>query len=1153
MDFAHLHVHTEYSLLDGAARIDDLIDRALELDMSSVAITDHGVMYGVVQFYKQAKKKGLHPVIGCEVYMAKRSRFQKDPIKDKGNYHLILLAENNKGYENLMKIVSKSFIEGFYYKPRIDYELLKEYSEGIICTSACIGGEIPYYLLQGQNVKAIETAKKLQSIFGKDNFYIEIQYFDNEEQIRANKLLVALARDLDIPLTCSNDVHYIRKEDAKTHDVLLCIQTGTTVDEKNRMRFPADTFYLKSKEEMEEAFKEYPDAIKNTVKIAKRCNVELDFEHMHLPEFELPTGFTNESYLRHLCEKGLKNHYKEIDETLRNRLEYELSVIINMGYIDYFLIVQDFINYAKSKDIMVGPGRGSAAGSLVSYCLGIIDIDPIEHNLIFERFLNPERVSMPDIDIDFCYVRREEVIEYVIKKYGSEKVAQIVTFGTMAARAAIRDVGRALNIPYREVDMVAKQIPMEIGMTIDKALKVSNSLKKIYDENSQLRNLIDTSRKVEGMPRHTSTHAAGVVIAKNALDNYVPLCQNNDMIATQFTMTELEELGLLKMDFLGLRNLTVIQEAFKLIERNQKVKISFKDHNYKDSKVYDMFAKAETLGVFQFESSGIRQFLKELKPDVFEDIIAANALYRPGPMKQIPTFVSNKHGHQKIKYLHEKLEPILGVTYGCMVYQEQVMQIFRDIGGFSMGRSDLVRRAMSKKKMKVMEEERQHFIYGMKNDDGKEIIKGALKNGVSEKVGNEIYDLMIDFANYAFNKSHSAAYAMLAYQTAYLKTYYPVEFMTALLSSVMGSSSNISLYIREVKKLGIEILPPDINVSKENFTVDNGNIRFGLGAIKNVGKGPIKEITEEVRRNGIFSSFQEFLERMDVGTLNKRAVESMIKAGTFDSLGLKRSQLMAIFEKMMDSIANDRKRNVKGQLSLFETMGETVKMQVEIPALNEFPEKTLLEMEKEMIGVYISGHPLAEYENELELFTNTNIQELNELLESQIEGNNSNLKDGSYVKIGGLINSKKTMLTKNNRMMAFCQIEDLYGQIEVIVFPKVYDRYQILIEEDSILLVEGRLNVSEDEVKVLVERLSPLRKNIEEKLYIKISDFSNKILVGQITNVLKRYQGETPVILFEEKTGKSVLADSRYWVNIEHPELINTLVTILPRSCIKKQ
>lgn len=1150
MDFVHLHVHTEYSLLDGASRIDDLLEEAIQKGMHSIAITDHGVMHGVVQFYKKAKKKGLHPILGCEVYMAKRTRFDRDPERDRGRYHLILLAENNQGYQNLMKLVSHSFTEGFYYKPRIDEALLRQYHEGLICTSACIGGEIPSKLLSGDREGAYEAARKMKEIFGPHHFYIELQDFADEAQQRANKMLIELAKDLNIPLICSNDVHYTRKEDAPIHDVLLCIQTAATIDEKDRMRFPADTFYLKSPAEMEASFGAYPEALQNTVEIAKRCQVTLDFDHYHLPEFKAPTGYTNEAYLKKLVYEGLAKRYERVTESLKERTAYELSVIIQMGYVEYFLIVWDFISFAKKNNIMVGPGRGSAAGSLVSYCLFITDVDPIQYGLIFERFLNPERVSMPDIDIDFCYERREEVIQYVIEKYGEDKVAQIVTFGTMAARAAIRDVGRAMNISYKEVDYVAKQVPMEIGMTIEKALQISPSLRKVYEEDENLRALIDTSQKVEGMPRHTSTHAAGIVISKNPLDDYVPLCRNNEVIATQFTMTELEELGLLKMDFLGLRNLTIIQDALFLIEKNNKEVPSFEGATYDDAKVYEIFAKGDTLGVFQFESSGIRQFLKELKPTGIEDIIAANALYRPGPMKQIPTFVANKNGHQKIRYIHPLLAPILGLTYGCMVYQEQVMQIFRDIGGYSMGRSDLVRRAMSKKKMDVMEQERQHFIYGMKDETGKIIISGAIQHGVPKEAANQIYDLMIDFANYAFNKSHSAAYSMLAYQTAYLKVYYPVEFMAALLSSVMGRASNISLYIREAKRLGVSIMPPDINRSYDGFTVEQNQIRFGLGAIKNVGKGVIEDIVAARKKEGDFVDFQDFLEKTDTTQINKRAVESMIKAGIFDSLGAKRAQLMAIYEKVMERVISGKKKNILGQVSLFEAMGEKSIDKIPLPDLPEFDEKILLDMEKEMMGIYISGHPLADYEKELESYANTNIQELNELMEAE-ESVESSLKDGAYVKLGGLIDSKKTMLTKNNRMMAFCTLEDLYGSMEIIVFPKVYERYQILLEEDALILVEGRLSVSEEEVKLLAERFYPLKKERDEKLYLKLSDFSNTALLSNLKTILKHHEGHTPVILYEEKSQKSVVADKVYWVDLENDGLMEDLRDILPEEYIK--
>ncbi|MGF7060244.1 DNA polymerase III subunit alpha [Brassicibacter mesophilus] len=1154
--FVHLHVHTEYSLLDGAARVNKLIDKAKELGMDSIAITDHGVMYGIVDFYKTAVKKGIKPILGCEVYISKGKYTEKDLNKDKGQYHLVLLAENAKGYSNLMKIVSEGFINGFYYKPRVDYSILKKYSEGIIALSACLAGEVQQHLLNNNYDKAKEIAYIYNNIFGQNNFYLELQDHGIREQKLINQQLIKISKETNIPLVITNDVHYISKEDAKMHDVLLCIQTGRTVDEQDRMRFPSTEFYVKSYDEIKDSFPNMEEAISNTVKIAKRCNVELDFNTLHLPEYNVPEGYNNSQYLRKLCYEGLKIRYDIITDEINQRLEYELETIENMGYVDYFLIVWDFIKYAKDNDIMVGPGRGSAAGSLVSYTLGIIDIDPLKYGLIFERFLNPERVTMPDIDIDFCYERREEVIEYVVKKYGADRVAQIATFGTMAARAAIRDVGRAINMSYGEVDFIAKQIPMEIGMTINKALDMNKKLKEIYDEEDNVKELIDVARAVEGLPRHTSTHAAGVVISKLPITEYVPLSRNNDSINTQFTMTQLEELGLLKMDFLGLRTLTVIRDAVRLIEESHNIKVDFSDSNYDDPKVYKMFAKGETLGVFQFESSGMRQFLKELKPTGFENIVAANSLFRPGPMNQIPRYIENKNNPSSVKYAHKKLEPILNVTYGCMVYQEQVMQIVRDIGGFSMGRSDLVRRAMGKKKMDVMEQERKHFIYGKQFDNGQLEIVGAIRNGVDEETANKIYDDMIDFAKYAFNKSHSAAYAVVAYQTAWLKTYYPVEFMAALITSIMGNTNSVSLYIQECKRLGIEVLPPDINESYSKFTVSNGRIRFGLAAVKNVGAAAIESIVKEREERGYFTSFIDFCQRVDSNATNKRMVESLIKCGAFDSLGANRAQLLAVYERIIDGVHQDRKRNILGQFSLFDAMPleETTTLSFDVlPNIREFPEKTLLSMEKEMIGVYISGHPLSSYEDDLREISNTTSAEIFEIKEElDTDKNESGLKDGSRVVIGGIIIKKQNKITKNNNMMAFATLEDLYGTVELIIFPATFEKYNKHIYEDSLVIVEGRLSVSEeDDSKIICESIKPLVKLRKEKLYIKMSQDKPVALLDQIKRVLRQYNGTVPVYVYLEKNKKTIIAERDYWIDINSKELINRLESMLGEDCIK--
>jgi DNA polymerase-3 subunit alpha len=1130
-NFTHLHLHTEYSLLDGAARITKLMERASKLGMKNIAVTDHGVMYGAVEFYKQAKDHGIKPIIGCEVYIAERSRLDKDPVKDKNQYHLILLAENQQGYKNLMKIVSEGFINGFYYKPRVDKEVLRKYSEGLICLSACIAGEIPSQILDGNFERAKQTALEYKNIFGENNFFLELQEHGIEEQKLINEKLIDFGKDLDIPLVLTNDTHYINKEDAKFHDILLCIQTQKTVDEE-RMRFPSEEFYLKSYEEMMEIFPGMEEAAENTNKIAERCNVEFDFSTTHLPNFDVPEGYGKFEYLEKLCNEGLEDRYDNITAEIKERLEYELGVIKSMEYVDYFLIVWDFIRYAKEKDIMVGPGRGSAVGSLVAYALKITDIDPLRYSLIFERFLNPERISMPDIDIDFCYERREEVIDYVVEKYGSDKVAQIVTFGTMAARGAIRDVGRAMNFSYKEVDFIAKRIPMELGITIKKALEMNEKLRELYETDDDVKELIDISRKVEGLPRHTSTHAAGVVISKLPITEYVPLSRNKDVITTQYNMTELEELGLLKMDFLGLRTLTVTRDAKDLIEKNYDIEIDFDNMNFDDPEVYKMFAEGNTLGIFQFESTGMRAILKEMKPDNFENIVAANALYRPGPMSQIPTYIQNKSNPNNIAYLHPKLEKILNVTYGCMVYQEQVMQIVRDIGGFSMGRSDLVRRAMSKKKMKVMEEERQYFIHGKKDKFGNLEIRGAVRNGVDEKTANQIYDLMIDFAKYAFNKSHSAAYAALAYRSAWLKKYYPVEFMAAQISSIMGSSDSVSKYIRECRRLNIEVLPPDINYSEGKFIVKEGKIRYGMAAVKNVGSAAIEEIVKIRKEKGKFESFIDFCEKVPTTVLNKRQIESLIKAGAFDSTGAKRSQLMAIYEKTIDGISKQRKNNVDGQVSLFDSNSISEKFipRDNLPKLKEFNEKVKLNLEKEMLGIYLSGHPLSEFEEVIEEMSNTNSSELMELSHEHSVEMDRRLYDGAKITLGGIIIKKQNKVTRNNNLMAFATLEDLYGSVELIIFPNTLDKYGEIVQEDSIVFVEGKLSYKEDEnPKIICERIKSINKDLKKKIYLKIEkDKSLKEEKRKIIKLIKNYPGINEVYVYVEKDDKSYKLPKKY-------------------------
>ena len=1151
--FTHLHVHTEFSLLDGACRIGELINRAKELNMTSLAITDHGCMYGVVEFFKAAKKAGIKPILGFEAYVAPRKMTDKDSQLDKNQYHLVLLAENYEGYKNIIKLCSAGFVDGYYYKPRVDHEVLKAHSKGVIALSACLAGEVQSYLMDDNYEKALDTCLMYKDIFGENNFFLEMQDHGMEEQKKVNRGLLKMSEETGIKLVATNDVHYINKEDAYFHDVLLCIQMQRIVSEEDRMKFPSDEFYLKSYEEMAKLFPE--EAIANTAAIADRCNVELDFDTVHLPEFKIPEGYTKTEYFREICQTGLRDRYKNIDEGIQERLDYEISIIEQMGYVDYFLIVWDFIKYSRDNNIMVGPGRGSAAGSLVAYSMKITNIDPLRYNLIFERFLNPERISMPDIDVDFCYERREEVIDYVKRKYGSEKVAQIITFGTMAARGAIRDVGRALDLPYKDIDVIAKRIPMSLGMTIESALEINNELKASYDGDLKVKKLIDLALKVEGLARHASTHAAGVLISKEDVTEYVPLSRNKDVITTQFNMIELEELGLLKMDFLGLRTLTVIRDAIDLIERNHGVRVDFDNCQYDDKEVYKLFAAAETLGIFQFESTGMRSFLTELKPTEFENIVAANAMYRPGPMGQIPVFVKNRQYPEKIEYLHPMLENILNVTYGCMVYQEQVMQIVRDIGGFTMGRSDLLRRAMGKKKMSVMLEERKNFIYGKPPEKGESAILGAVNNGVDEKTANEIYDLMVEFAKYAFPKAHSVAYAALAYETAWLKHYYPVEFMAALISSIMGSTGTVSLYIRECKRLGIEILPPDVNESRDKFTVENGKIRFGLAAVKNVGSNVIAEIVDAREKKGKFTSFSDFCTKVDQSVLNKRQIESLIKCGAFDSLNIYRSQLMKIYERTIDSIVSQKKRNIEGQFSLFDdAISQDLNMssKEEIPNIPEYNEKMLLTMEKEMVGVYLSGHPLSEYEKELEKIATTNTSEIMELKESH--ENNSKIQDGSRIVLGGIIVKKQNKITKNNNMMAFITLEDLYGAVEGIVFPKIYESYKDVLYEDNIVVVEGIIDASEEEApKLICNKITELQKEeinteakMQRKLYLKVdsTDMYKKIKNELFRNICK-CPGSDCVIIYNSQEKANMVLPAENWVDIDNENLISDLKSLL--------
>lgn len=1123
MAFTHLHVHTEYSLLDGAARISDLITHAKEMGMDSLAITDHGVMFGVIDFYKEAKKQGIKPIIGCEVYTAARSKEDKDSDKDKYQGHLVLLAKDEEGYKNLIKIVSEGFTKGFYYKPRVDKKLLREHSKGIIALSACLAGEIQRKLSNRDYQGAKREALELLEIFGEGNFYLELQDQGLEEELAILPDMERLHLETGIPFVATNDVHYVRQEDAEAHDVLLCIQTATNVDDEKRMKFPNDQFYLKSGKEMEKIFARFPEAISNTAVIAEACNVDFTFGKLHLPDFVSPAGKTNEEYLRELCESGLDDRYGDLSQELKDRFEYELETIIKMGYIEYFLIVWDFINYAKKNGIMVGPGRGSAAGSIVAYALKITDIDPIKYGLIFERFLNPERISMPDIDIDFCYERRQEVINYVIEKYGEDKVAQIITFGTMKAKAAVRDVGRALNMSYGEVDAIAKAIPFELKMTISKAMDMNPELRSMYEKDKNIAKVLDMAKALEGLSRHASTHAAGVVISKKNINEYVPLYLSDKGISTQFTMNTIEELGLLKMDFLGLRNLTVIRDALESIEENHGRKINFSKMDYDDPKVYELISAGNTQGIFQLESGGMTQFMKNLKPDCFEDIVAGISLYRPGPMNSIPTYIENKKNSKDVKYLHESLEPILSVTYGCLVYQEQVMQIVRDLAGYSYGRSDLVRRAMSKKKMDVMLEEQEHFV------------KGAVENKhMLPAVAKEIFGQMISFAEYAFNKSHAAAYAVIAYETAYLKAYYPVEFMAALMTSVIGDSAQIAKYIRNCNEMQIQVLPPCVAGSNKKFTVVGKEIRFGLLGVKNVGEGVINAIIKMRKEKGIPSDIFQFVNNIDIQEVNKKAFESLIKAGAFDCINENRAQLMAVYEKLIESAQNNNRKNIQGQMSLFQInideMSAPGSASV-LPQVTNFSKETLIALEKEMLGVYITGHPLKDFEDRIEKISTITSDEL-----SHVE-TNEHIVDGMKVTMAGIISGKKILVTKSNKQMAFIDLEDLYGIVEVIVFPNVYERCIQSIKEDNVVVVKGTINFKEDEQpKLMAEKIFDLQ-SIDEVLTsssLKISipeDLNETEALSALKEVLTAHKGNTPVIIKIDRTGKKFKASKDLWVN----------------------
>ncbi len=1118
--FTHLHLHTQYSLLDGFTRIDKLMSRCKELGMDSVAITDHGVMFGVVDFYKQAKKHGIKPIIGCEVYVAQRSRFDRENI-DKRSYHLVLLAENQVGYQNLINLVSIGFTEGYYYKPRVDYEILKKHSEGIIALSACLAGEVQQRLLEGDYDEAKRTALKLQEVFGKDNFFLEVQDHGIEEQAKVNLFLQKLSRETQIPLVATNDVHYTDKEDNKTHEILMCIQTGKTLKDEHRMEFKTNEFYLKSPQEMKALFKGYDGAIENTTAIAQRCHVEFDFETIHLPKFEI--NDSDESpfdMLKRLCYEGLNKRYEVPSEKARERLEFELNVIRSMGYVDYFLIVWDFIFYAKSNGIMVGPGRGSAAGSLVSYTLGITDVDPLEYDLLFERFLNPDRISMPDVDVDFCYERREEVIDYVKRKYGEDHVAQIITFGTLGARAAIRDVGRVLDISYQEVDKIAKEIPFALGMTIDKALEINPKLKAEYDSNQEVKSLIDISRDIEGLPRHASTHAAGVVISKNEVSSYVPLYMHQDSVTTQFPMGTLEEIGLLKMDFLGLRTLTVIRDTLENIEISRGEKIDLSALKFDDPKVYAEMSLGNTLGVFQLESSGMRSFMKELKPECFEDIVAGISLYRPGPMESIPIYIRNKNQRGSVTFLHESLKPILDVTNGILVYQEQVMQVVRDLAGYSLARADLVRKAMSKKKMDVMEEEREYFVYGKKDKDGNVEIDGCQARGIAPEIANRIYDEMIDFAKYAFNKSHAAGYAVLAYQTQYLKTYYAKEFMAALMTSVMGNTDKIVIYIKECSDMGIKVLPPDVNKSFKRFYVEGENIRFSLSAIKNVGEGAVESIIKNRQDFGDFISFQNFIKRMRDKDINKRLVESLIRAGAFDALGTNRATMLGNLEKVWESMSAERRNNIAGQVSLFEIGGASAPDEViSLTPYEDFALNIRLNLEKEVLGMYISGHPLSEISASIARLTSHNTMMFREMEDDYAHYQQ---EDNRMVTFGGLIASKNYKTTRSNEMMVFLNLEDEYGNVEAVVFPTVLNKTKARLDTEDVVIVTGRLQFKEDDkIKIIASEIRDFEaESANKKLYIKVAHRKDEA-IEKVKSIILNHPGNARVIFYDDENKQS--------------------------------
>ena len=1148
MSFAHLHVHTEFSLLDGSNKIKECVSRVKELGMNSVAITDHGVMFGVIDFYRAAKAAGIKPILGCEVYVAPGSRFDKEAVgnNDDRYYHLVLLAENETGYYNLMKIVSRGFTEGYYYKPRVDMELLEQYHEGIIALSACLAGEVQKNILRGMYGEAKAAACRYKDIFGEGNFFLELQDHGMEEQKLVNQSLLRMSQETGIELVATNDIHYTYANDVKPHDILLCIQTGKKLADEDRMRYEGGQYYIKSEEEMRKLFPYAQEAIDNTQKIADRCNVEIVFGEKKLPKYDVPDGFTSWEYLNKLCYEGLERRYPGDDPKIRERLEYELSVIKRMGYVDYFLIVWDFIKYARDYGISVGPGRGSAAGSIVSYCLGITSIDPLRYQLLFERFLNPERVSMPDIDVDFCFERRQEVIDYVVRKYGTDRVVQIVTFGTMAARGVIRDVGRVMDLPYAFVDGIAKMIPKELNITLGKALQSSPDFKKAYDNDPQVKELIDMSMRLEGLPRHTSMHAAGVVISQKAVEEYVPLSVGSDgSVVTQFTMTTLEELGLLKMDFLGLRTLTVIQDAVRLAEKSSGKEIDINAIDYNDKKVLDYIGSGETDGIFQLESGGMKGFMKELKPQNLEDIIAGISLYRPGPMDFIPQYIKGKNHPESITYDCPQLEPILAPTYGCIVYQEQVMQIVRDLAGFTLGRSDLLRRAMSKKKGDVMQKERQAFVYG--DEEGG--VPGCIANGIDEKTANKIYDEMIDFAKYAFNKSHAAAYAVVSYQTAWLKYYYPVEFMAALMTSMIDNPPKVAEYIYSCRQMGIEILPPDINEGVGNFSVQDGKIRYGLAAIKSIGRPVIESIVRERNERGKFKTLKDFIERLSGKEVNKRTIESFIKSGAFDGLGGTRKQFMIIYVQIVDQVNQERKYSMAGQLSLFDMVDDDQKAEFDIPLpkVGEYEKETRLAFEKEVLGVYLTGHPMEEYEEKWR----KSISKTTLDFQLDKETGAAKVHDGAKEIIGGIIATLAIKYTKTNKTMAILTLEDLLGTVEVVVFPRDYEKYKEYLQEENKVFIRGRVSEEDDAPsKLICESVVPFSQTRKE-LWLQYADKDTFLAQEQMLyDLIGNSDGRDEVVIYCKKERVVKRLGRNRNVQVE-TGLLSRLMNYLGDSCVK--